>query len=283
VLISRSNRLLPQGENEASDELQRVFENEGINVVCNQRVLSVKLEDADDKSIMVTLDSHEPIVGDHILIATGRVPNVQNMGLDEIGVKLNLTTNGIQVDDKLQTSIKGIFAAGDCTGDRQFTHYAGYQGAIAARNILLPLKDLGVLSEVPSTTFTDPEIASFGLTEQAATEKYGASAVSVSFRKLGKVDRAVCEGTDTNGFIKVLYKTKTKQILGATIMCPSAGEMISELSVAQETKFPFDKLATVMHSYPTYSIALQQMAAQVYYDKLKKSKTVYDLLKKIGL
>ena len=283
VLISRSNRLLPQGENEASDELQRVFEKEGIHVICNQRVLSVKLKDADDKSIMVTLDSHEPIVGDHILIATGRVPNVQNMGLDEIGVKLNRATNGIQVDDKLQTSVKGIFAAGDCTGDRQFTHYAGYQGAIAARNILLPLKDLGVLSEVPSITFTDPEIASFGLTEQAANEKYGASAVSVSLRKLGKVDRAVCEGTDTNGFIKVLYQTKTKQILGATIMCPSAGEMISELSVAKETKLPFDKLATVMHSYPTYSIALQQMAAQVYYDKLKKSKSLYDVLKRIGL
>ena len=283
VLISRSNRLLPQGENEASDELQRVFEKEGIHVICNQRVLSVKLKDADDKSIMVTLDSHEPIVGDHILIATGRVPNVQNMGLDKIGVKLNRATNGIQVDDKLQTSVKGIFAAGDCTGDRQFTHYAGYQGAIAARNILLPLKDLGVLSEVPSTTFTDPEIASFGLTEQAANEKYGASAVSVSLWKLGKVDRAVCEGTDTNGFIKVLYQTKTKQILGATIMCPSAGEMISELSVAKETKLPFDKLATVMHSYPTYSIALQQMAAQVYYDKLKKSKSLYDVLKRIGL
>lgn len=245
--------------------------------------MSVTPKDGDDKSIMVTLDSHEPIVGDYILIATGRVPNVQNMGLDEIGVKLNRGTNGIQVDDKLQTSIKGIFAAGDCTGDRQFTHYAGYQGAIAARNILLPLKDLGVLSEVPSTTFTDPEIASFGLTEIAAIEKYGATAVSVSFRQLGKVDRAVCEGTDTNGFIKILYKTKTKRILGSTIMCPSAGEMISELSVAQETKLPFDKLATVMHSYPTYSIALQQMAAQVYYDKLKKSKALYDWLKILGL
>jgi len=283
VLISRSNRLLPQGENEASDKLQKVFEKEGIHVICNQRVLSVKLKDAHDLSIMVTLDSHEPIVGDHILIATGRVPNVQNMGLDEIGVKLNRATNGIQVDDKLQTSIKGIFAAGDCTGDRQFTHYAGYQGAIAARNILLPLKDLGLLSEVPSTTFTDPEIASVGLTEQAANEKYGESAVSVLLRKLGKVDRAVCEGTDTSGFIKVLYQTKTKQILGATIMCPSAGEMISELSVAKETKLPFDKLATVMHSYPTYSIALQQMAAQVYYDKLKKGKSLYDVLKRIGL
>jgi len=215
-------------------------------------------------------------------VATGRVPNIQNLGLDNIGVQIN-SNNGILVDDNLQTSIKGVFAAGDCTGDRQFTHYAGYQGAIAARNILLPLKDRGVLSQVPATTFTDPEIASFGLTEEAAKQQLGEDLVSISHRSLSKVDRAVCEGTDTHGFIKIVYHTKTKQILGATIMSPAAGELISELSVAKDAKLSFDKMSTVMHSYPSYSIAIQQMAADVYYDKLKKSKLLYDILKKAGL
>ena len=86
-----------------------------------------------------------------------------------------------------------------------------------------------------------------------------------------------------HGFLKIVYKTKTKQILGATIMAPSAGELISEIEVAKESKLSFDKLSTVMHAYPSYSIALQQMAAEVYYDKLKNSKTLYDILKKIGL
>jgi pyruvate/2-oxoglutarate dehydrogenase complex dihydrolipoamide dehydrogenase (E3) component len=86
-----------------------------------------------------------------------------------------------------------------------------------------------------------------------------------------------------HGFIKVVYKAKTKQILGATIMSPSAGELISEIAVARESKLPFDKLSTVMHAYPSYSIAIQQMAAEVYYDKLKKNKQFYDMLKKIGL
>jgi pyruvate/2-oxoglutarate dehydrogenase complex dihydrolipoamide dehydrogenase (E3) component len=126
-------------------------------------------------------------------------------------------------------------------------------------------------------------VASFGLTEQAASDKYGENAVSVSFRPLAKIDRAICEGTGDHGFIKIVYKTRTKQILGATIMSPAAGELVSELSAVQAAKMPFDKLATVMHSYPSYSIALQQMAAEVYYDKLKKGKALYDVLKKAGL
>jgi pyruvate/2-oxoglutarate dehydrogenase complex dihydrolipoamide dehydrogenase (E3) component len=286
VLISGSGGLLPTGEAEASAELKRVFEDEGIDVICDQRVLAVTIVDdgtGRNRSIVASLESHAPIVGDHILIATGRVPNVKNLGLEEIGIELNPITNGISVDEKLRTSVKGVYAAGDCTGDRQYTHYAGFQGAIAARNILFPLKDAGVLSYVPSTTFTDPEVASFGPTERAAVDKYGEGAISISFRPLARIDRAVCEGTDGRGFIKIVYSTKTRQILGATVMAPSAGELVSELSAIQAAKMPFDKLATVMHSYPSYSIALQQMAAEVYYDKLKKNKSLYDFLKRAGL
>jgi len=285
TLISRSPRLLPTEEEEASKELQRVLEEEGVTVICNHKVASVTSSNSDAGSIQVSLEDSllDSIIGDHILVATGRVPNVQNMGLGEMGVQINSETNGIQVNDKLETPVKGIYAAGDCTGDQQFTHYAGYQGAIAARNILLPLKDPGVQSEVPSTTFTDPEVASFGLTEQAAISQYGEGEVSTSFRPLSKIDRAICEGKDSQGFIKITYQSKSKQILGATIVAPVAGELISELAVAKDGKMSFDQFATVMHSYPSYSIALQQMGADVYYDKLKKSKKLYDVLKKIGL
>ncbi|KAL3803311.1 hypothetical protein ACHAW5_009771 [Stephanodiscus triporus] len=117
----------------------------------------------------------------------------------------------------------------------------------------------------------------------SASDKYGEGSVSISFCPLAKIDRAICEGTDGHGFIKIVYMSRTKQILGATIMSPAAGELVSELSAVQAAKMPFDKLATVMHSYPSYSIALQQMAAEVYYDKLKKSKAFYSVLKKAGL
>lgn len=282
VLISRSDRLLPKGEKIASSELKKVFEKENIDVICGERAVSVTRDES--CIITLTLESGKSVDGNHILIATGRKPNTSKMGLDDIGVGICEKTNGISVNDNLETSVKGIYAAGDCTGDRQFTHYAGFQGAIAARNILLPLKDSGKRSDsVPSATFTDPEVASIGLTEDEAVMQHGEDKVSVSFRKLSEVDRAVCEDADMHGFIKVVYKAKTKQILGATIMSPSAGELISEIAVARESKLPFDKLSTVMHAYPSYSIAIQQMAAEVYYDKLKKNKQFYDMLKKIGL
>jgi len=283
ILISKSDRLLPSGEEIASTELQNVFEKEDIDVLCGESAVSVT-RDESDGIITLTLKSGKSVVGNHILIATGRKPNTNNMGLEDIGVDLCDKTKGISVNDNLETSVKGIYAAGDCTGDRQFTHYAGFQGAIAARNILLPLKDSGKRSDsIPAATFTDPEVASIGLTEDEAVMGYGADKVSVSFRKLSEVDRAICEDADMHGFLKIVYMTKTKQILGATIMAPSAGELISEIAVAKESKLSFDKLSTVMHAYPSYSIALQQMAAEVYYDKLKNSKTLYDILKKIGL
>ena len=298
VTLVSSSRLLPATDEEASSALLSVFQSEGIEVIRNQKVASVsKLE---DDSIRVSLGSNEFIEGDHLLVATGRVPNSKGLGLEQLGVEIG-RGRGISVDDNLQTSVKGIFAAGDCTGrvinlnclsmdvvslsflgEEQFTHYAGYQGAIAARNLLLPLKDRGKLEEVPSTIFTDPEISSMGLDEYTARQKFGSDAVSVSFRSLSEVDRAVCEGME-QGFIKLVYDTKSSKIYGATIMSPSSGEMISELCVAKESGIAFDKLSTVMHTYPSYSISLQQMAADVYYEKLKKSKALYDVLKKIGI
>jgi pyruvate/2-oxoglutarate dehydrogenase complex dihydrolipoamide dehydrogenase (E3) component len=162
------------------------------------------------------------------------------------------------------------------------THYAGFQGAIAARNILLPLTDLGVLSEIPGCTFTSPEVASVGYTEAEARLEFGANAVSVSSMRLDQVDRAICDG-ETKGILKVVYRTRNGKILGATMMCPAGGELISEISVAMKAGMPFDGLAKVIHPYPSYSIALQMMAADVYYEKTMKLRPVYNILKRIGL
>jgi pyruvate/2-oxoglutarate dehydrogenase complex dihydrolipoamide dehydrogenase (E3) component len=123
------------------------------------------------------------------------------------------------------------------------THYAGYQGAIAARNILLPLSDPGVLANVPATTFTSPEVASLGLTEAAAAEMYGADKIVVAERELSDVDRAVCDGAQV-GFIKIIYLKKNGKILGATVVAPVAGEMISEIAVMMKTGMPFDQVRT---------------------------------------
>ena len=187
------------------------------------------------------------------------------------------------VNDQLQTSLKGVYAAGDCNGAPQFTHYAGFQGAIAARNILLPLTDPGVLEDVPASTFTSPEVASVGCTYKEALQKFGgAKKVAVSYMRLDQVDRAVCDGA-RHGFLKVVYSKKNGRILGATIMAPAAGELISEIQVARAAKMPFANMAKVIHPYPSYAIALQFMAADVYYENTMKYKWLYDFLKKLGL
>ena len=190
---------------------------------------------------------------------------------------------GIVVDAKLRTSLKGLYAAGDCTGDQQYTHYAGFQGAIAARNILLPLSDPGVVKDrVPGCVFTAPEIAQIGLTEAQARETGGGD-VAVAFRKMDKVDRALTMGAAEHGFIKLVYRAKDGTLLGATVMGPSAGELISEIGVAMAGGVKLPALASIMHAYPTVSIALQQMAAEVYYNKLEASMPLYNVLSKLGL
>jgi len=118
--------------------------------------------------------------------------------------------------------------------------------------------------------------------EARAIAEYGADKIGVAFKRLDRVDRAVCDGEE-KGFIKIIYLKKNLFIIGATVMSPSAGELISELSVAIRAKMPFDKLSYVVHSYPAYSIALQIMAAEINYAKTKKLKPILDFLKRFGL
>jgi len=273
--------LLPNEEPEVSSTLEEVFASEGVKRV-KGNLVNVERK-GDGHLAMCTCDDGTSVAieGDTILVAVGRTPNIKGFGLEDLGVQFS-STGGIETDSTLQTAVKGIYAAGDCTGDKQFTHYAGFQGAIAARNILLPFSDGGVLQDIPSATFTSPEVSSIGLLEARAIAEYGADKIGVAFKRLDRVDRAVCDGEE-KGFIKIIYLKKNLFIIGATVMSPSAGELISELSVAIRAKMPFDKLSYVVHSYPAYSIALQIMAAEINYAKTKKLKPILDFLKRFGL
>ncbi|CAJ1949157.1 unnamed protein product [Cylindrotheca closterium] len=271
--------LLPREEPEVGEVLQEVFVDEGITVLKGK--LTEVSKNGGAGGHKATLSSGEVVEGDIILVSTGRSPNVSKLGLENVGIGTN-AKGGIDVNDKLQTACKGVYAAGDCTGDRQFTHYAGFQGAIAARNILLPLTDPGILTSIPGTTFTSPEVASIGYTEAEAIEEFGAKKVAVSKMDLATADRAICDD-ELKGFIKVIYSKKNGLILGATVMAPCGGELISEISTAMSAKIPFANLAKVIHPYPSYAFSLQVMAAEVYYENTMKLKWVYDILKKVGL
>lgn len=299
IITGSSGRLLPNvDDDEVSELMKEVFEqDENIKVV--QGKLSkvepalVKGEKSDSGrkpcghiAYIKTGYSGElvPVKGGAMLLSIGRKPNTSGLGLETLGIDIDSMTGGIAVDSTLKTSVDGIYAAGDCTGDKQFTHYAGYQGAVAARNILLPFTDPGTLgNDVPAATFTSPEVATIGYSESAAKKEFGEGAVAVSKMRLDQVDRAVCDDA-TKGVIKVIYSTRgKKKILGATIMAPVAGELISEISVAMNAGMGFPSLAKAVHPYPSYAFALQAMAAEIYYEDVGKFRWIYNILKRLGL
>jgi pyruvate/2-oxoglutarate dehydrogenase complex dihydrolipoamide dehydrogenase (E3) component len=196
--------------------------------------------------------------GDFLLIASGRKPAVTGLDLEKAGV--NYSEGGIPIDDQLRTNVKHIYAAGDVAGGYQFTHFAGWQAFQAARNALLPGSSSGLTDLVPWTTFTDPEVAHVGLTEEQARAKFEEN-VRVCRWEMGHTDRAICED-DCDGFIKVIAR-KTGRLLGATVVNGRAGETITEFIVAIKQNMKVSDLAGAMHAYPTYSTAVQQLAAEL--------------------
>ena len=250
--------LLPREEPEARSTIESVFANEGIQRV-RKRAASARMEGSE---IVVGTDDDE-VRGDLLLVATGRKPNVEGLDLEKAGV--HYSTKGIPVDDQLRTNVKHIYAAGDVLGGPQFTHFAGWQAFQASRNALLPGHSSGFSIVVPWVTFCDPEVAHVGLTEEQAREEFGDD-VRVSRWEMSQTDRAICEN-DLGGFVKVVTK-RDATLLGATIVSGRAGEAITELILAMQHKWKVTDLAGAMHAYPTYSSAVQQLAAEMAMENL---------------
>jgi len=253
TILEATNRLLGNAEPEVSDLISRVLATEGVDVRLGANIDSVGARNGQS---IVQAGSQE-WTADTLLVATGRVANMATLGLENAGVASS--TRGIQVDGSLRTSKKHIYAAGDCTGGPQFTHYAGWQGFMATRNALLPGKARGLLDNVPWGVFTEPEVAHVGLAEATARELHGDS-VQVSMWPLESSDRAAIDSGEA-GFIKAVT-TKKGRLLGVTIVGARAGEMVHEWTVAISHGAKLKDLALAPHIYPTYSMSTQQMAAE---------------------
>ena len=254
TVIEGGERLLPRDEPAASKVMADVFTSEGIDLRFNVSVESA-WQDTDGIHL---LGGGQEFTGDALLVAVGRHPNVDGLALEKAGVTYD--ERGIKVDQHLRTSQRHIYAAGDCIGSYQFTHYAGWQAAMAVRNALLPGAVKGISDIVPWTTFTDPEVAHVGLTEDQARERFGKGVMTCDW-PMKWVDRALAEG-DTAGFLKLVYKADGK-LLGVTIVCGRAGEMIHEWIVAMEHGLKVGDLSRAIHVYPTYSTASMQAAAEI--------------------
>jgi pyruvate/2-oxoglutarate dehydrogenase complex dihydrolipoamide dehydrogenase (E3) component len=245
-------RLLPKDEPEAQETIYRVLEQEGVRFV-RERANTVRAEAG---SVLVFTTAAE-IRTEMLLVAVGRRPSVNGLDLEKAGV--NYSEKGIPVDERLRTNVKHIYAAGDIVGGYQFTHLAGWQAFQAVRNALLPGHASGFASVVPWVTFTEPEVAHAGITEEKARHQFGDD-IEVHRWSMNKVDRAVCDN-DRDGFVKVISR-KSGRILGATIVAARAGESIAEIVLAIQNGLRLKDIAGSIHPYPTYSTAIQQLASE---------------------
>lgn len=216
----------------------------------------------DHNGIEITLE------GSHLLLATGRKPNVENLGLEQAGVTFE--PSGISVDARLRTSNHKIFAIGDVTGGLQFTHMAGYDAGIVIRNALFRLPAKVDHRAVPWVTYTNPELAQVGMAEATARKKIGDDIRVVTW-DYAENDRARAEG-DTTGFIKVIT-TKKGRILGAGIVGRQAGELIGVWSLAISKKMKIGAIAGMIAPYPTLGELSKRVAGAWYTPSLFSERT----------
>jgi pyruvate/2-oxoglutarate dehydrogenase complex dihydrolipoamide dehydrogenase (E3) component len=197
----------------------------------------------------------ETIHCDAILNATGRAPNVHNLGLEAVHVDYD-NRRGIYVNDYLQTTNNNIYSCGDCSSAFKFTHVADFQARIAVRNMFLGgnvHRNSDLL--VPWCTYTDPEIAHVGKYEEELQRQQ--VEYEILTRQLKDVDRCICDGIE-EGFVKLIIRAGSQQILGATICGPHAGDMISELTVCMQYGITVPQIAGTIHPYPTSQEAIRQ-------------------------
>lgn len=260
TLIQGPERILPREDSSVSETITRVLESEGVTVVTNARVLRAEQR---ARKKHVTVQQGAQIVefeADELLIAAGRQPNVDELRLD--AARISYTTEGIQVNDYLQTSSPNIFAIGDVLGGYLFTHVAAYQAGVAARNALLPIAKKKVDYRVlPWCTFTDPEAAHVGLTYLEAQQRH--QQVRVVTFPWADIDRAQTEYA-TTGFIKLVLAGKKEEIVGAHMVGAHAGELLGEVALAMQHHLNVSDILATIHPYPTLHTGLQQAVFEGY-------------------
>jgi len=254
TLIEHGARILFSEEPETSAAIRAVFESEGIEVRTRMKMTRVELSDGVKR---IFFESGASIEVDEILVAVGRSLGGKALGLDAAGIEW--TPRGIKVNKQLRTSKPWAWAAGDVVGGPLFTHVASEMGRVAARNAMKKTTERMDLRVVPRVTFTDPEVASVGLTEAAA--KKGGRKVRTGFARLIEAEKAQIDGLE-HGHVKCVADAKTGELLGCHIVSENAGEMIHEAVAMMAARTPVKVVAKAMHAYPTLSELMRSALRQ---------------------
>jgi pyruvate/2-oxoglutarate dehydrogenase complex dihydrolipoamide dehydrogenase (E3) component len=259
TIIEKGSRLIPREDEDVSQAVQRILETEGVNLRLNAECMTVKKR-ADRVVVALDCESGDrEAEGSHLLLAVGRVPNTDDLGLDKAGVQVD-ARGYIQVDDQLRTNVSGIWALGDCNGRGAFTHTSYNDYEIVAANLLdnEPRKVSDRI--VTYGLFIDPPLGRIGMTE-AEVRKSGRKAL-IATRPMTKVGRAVEKG-ETQGFMKALVDADSKEILGATILGVGGDEAIHSLADVMYAKAPYTVVTHAVHIHPTVSELIPTMLGEL--------------------
>ncbi|MFP5322333.1 MAG: dihydrolipoyl dehydrogenase family protein [Acidimicrobiia bacterium] len=268
TLLEADARILAKEEPEASEVVAAALAADGVDVRVGSAASTA--ERRGEETVVRTADGAEVVV-DRVLVALGRRPTTADLGLEEIGVELD-ERGFVATDPTMATSVSGVYAVGDVAGSLQLTHAAARMAEVAVRNALSRWTrvhaqrfDPGL---VPWATFTSPELGRVGMTEAEAADHGG----RVAYLPMAEVDRAVATGR-TEGFLKlvagprpVLRSAGGGRLLGATAVAAVGGELVHEVALAMRTRMFTGRLAQTTHTYPSWSMAVQQAAAQFFFE-----------------
>ena len=259
-IVLRGDRILAKEDKDISALVTKRFESEGVNILSHRKMLEF-IERSGEKILMCEYQGEvEEIVFDQLLVAVGRQANIDGFGLENL--KISTKADGtLEVNDYLQTRFPNVYACGDVAGPFQFTHAAAHQAWYAAVNALFgTFKKFKVdYSIIPAATFTDPEVARVGLNELEAIEQN--IPYEISRFDLAELDRAIADN-DAHGLVKILTVPGKDKILGATIVGPHSGELITEFVTAMKHGLGLNKILGTIHIYPTLSEANKYVAGE---------------------
>jgi pyruvate/2-oxoglutarate dehydrogenase complex dihydrolipoamide dehydrogenase (E3) component len=256
TLVSSRERVLPHEDKDAAVVIEDVFRRRGMNVLGKSRAEAVHRK---GDTVMVSLADGRQVTGSHCLLTVGMAPSTKGIGCEKAGV--NLDSRGfVEVDRVSRTSAPGVYAAGDCTGVLMLASVAAMQGRIAMWHALGEAVQPIRLSHVASTIFTDPEIASVGVS-QAVVDRGEVPARTVKL-PLGSNPRAKMGGF-RDGFVKIFARPGTGVVLGGVIVAPRASELILPLSIAVDENLTVDDIAHTFSVYPSLSGSVTEAARTV--------------------
>lgn len=279
TLLQGRERLLPREEPEVSAAIAQALRKDGVRVELGTRLEAVSQRGGKKIARARQGEQLVQVEADDLLIALGRVPNLEGLNLEAAGVAVG--SRGIATDAYLRATAANVFAIGDVIGGYLFTHVAAYQAGVAVRNMLVPVGRKKVdYRALPWVTFTDPEAARVGLTEEEARQT--GQAIRVVRLPWHAIDRAQTEDA-LAGFIKLILTPKG-EILGAHLVGARAGELLGELALAMRHHLGINKVLATIHAYPTLSTGLQQAAWEWYLgsDALSQAKKLIRLLSGVG-